>query len=63
MYPLGTIGVCETWLWINIKYMWVFWNYKGLIIDLWGININLQLAYYTEQYTIEYLIEDEVGDH
>ena len=63
MYPLGTISLREKWLWINIKQMLVFWNYKGLNIDLWGTNINSQLAYYIEQYTIEYLIEDEVGDH
>ena len=41
----------------------MFWSYNGLIIDLQGIIINLLLAFYIEQYTIEYLIEDEVGDH
>ena len=38
----------------------MFWNYNGLNIDLWGIIINFLLAYYIEQYTIEYLIEVEV---
>jgi len=38
----------------------VYWDYKRLKIDLLGVIINLQLAYYIEQYTIEYLIEDEI---
>ena len=63
MYPFRTIILFEKWLWVINKYPLVFWDYKGLNIDLLGIIINLQLAYYIEQYTIEYLIEDEVGDH
>ena len=63
MYPLRTIGLREKWLWVINKFPLVFWSYNGLIIDFWGIIINLLLAFYMEQYTIEYLIEDEVGDH
>ena len=41
----------------------MYWDYKRLKIDLLGVIINLQLAYYIEQNTNYHPIEDEVGDH